>query len=562
MSYDNGAVKCEKATVSDDNHETWKAMSLMSKAQFMFKHCTVEPMIGCYIVSSVLASLATQNLNLQKACRVNLRLNDTICYALENRDTASYAKEEVMIQELVADMIIWKTFVQSSIPSVLIIFIGTWSDRNHKRKPCMLMPIVGEFVTSIGLLACTYYFYELPMEIAGLVESIPPAMTGGWMTMFMAVFSYVGDVTTVKMRTLRIGVVNVFCSVGVPIGTALSGILYREIGFYGVYAIATVLYVFSFVYGMVFIKEEHPDVKTETKQPPLDTSCVYLVKDFFSLSHIKEAVHVAFKEGKHNRRLRIISLMVVVMVVMGPLHGEMSVMYLFTRVRFNWDEVDYSLFSTYSMITNLIGTMFSVGVFSHMLQIDDALIGFMSCMSKILAGFVYAFATTDFVFYLGPLVDIVNGTSFIAMRSIISKLVPPDELGKVNSLYGVCEAMVPLIYGPMYSAVYKATLKTVPGAFFLLGGALTAPAALIFLWMYSEHVKERKANEAAAKEEEKKTGVLQKKNSLDFRLASHDFDLKTILDRRTQSHRGSAQFASFGLDNMAFQIEEEASRAK
>lgn len=28
-----------------------------------------------------------------------------------------------------------------------------------------------------------------------------------------------------------------------------------------------------------------------------------------------------------------------------------------------------------------------------------------------------------------PLVDIVNGTSFIAMRSIISKLVPPDELG-------------------------------------------------------------------------------------------------------------------------------------
>lgn len=122
--------------------------------------------------------------------------------------------------------------------------------------------------------------------------------------------------------------------------------------------------------------------------------------------------------------------------------GEMSVMYLFTRVRFNWNEVNYSMFSTYSMITNLVGssnvtlslllryllycrnrlntiivivyslqivntlspgtgTMFSVGVFSHMLQIDDALIGVMSCVSKILAGFVYAFATTDFVFYLG-----------------------------------------------------------------------------------------------------------------------------------------------------------------
>jgi hypothetical protein len=45
--------------------------------------------------------------------------------------------------------------------------------------------------------------------------------------------------------------------------------------------------------------------------------------------------------------------------------------------------------------------MFSVGVFSHLLQIDDALIGVISCMSKILAGFVYAFAATPFVFYLG-----------------------------------------------------------------------------------------------------------------------------------------------------------------
>lgn len=130
----------------------------------------------------------------------------------------------------------------------------------------------------------------------------------------------------VKMRTLRIGIVNVFCSVGVPIGTALSGVLFRELGFYGVYIIATVLYIFAFVYGMVFIKENKPETSSGAaeckKEPPSDnTSCVDFLKDFFSLSHIKEAVRVTFKEGQHNRRLRIISLMVVVIVVMGPLHG-------------------------------------------------------------------------------------------------------------------------------------------------------------------------------------------------------------------------------------------------
>lgn len=124
------------------------------------------------------------------------------------------------------------------------------------------------------------------------------------------------------MRTLRIGIVNVFCSVGVPIGTALSGVLFRELGFYGVYTIATVLYIFGFVYGMVFIKETKPEMRIESKEPSKDTSsCLDFIKDFFSLSHIKEAVRVTFKEGQHNRRLRIVSLMVVVIVVMGPLHG-------------------------------------------------------------------------------------------------------------------------------------------------------------------------------------------------------------------------------------------------
>lgn len=74
--------------------------------------------------------------------------------------------------------------------------------------------------------------------------------------------------------------------------------------------------------------------------------------------------------------------------------------------------------------------------------------------------------------------------------------------------------------------------------------------------MYNEHRKERREKEAMMKDEEKKPGVLNKKNSLDFRLTSHDFDLKTILDRRTQTHRGSGQFSSLGLDNIAFQMEE------
>ena len=33
----------------------------------------------------------------------------------------------------------------------------------------------------------------------------------------------------------------------------------------------------------------------------------------------------------------------------------MSVFYLFTRYRFNWSEVEFSVFSTYAMVAGLIG---------------------------------------------------------------------------------------------------------------------------------------------------------------------------------------------------------------
>lgn len=73
------------------------------------------------------------------------------------------------------------------------------------------------------------------------------------------------------------------------------------------------------------------------------------------------------------------------------------------------------------------------------------------------------------------------------MRSIASKLVASDELGKINSLFGVADALTSLIYASMYASVYQATIGTLPGAFFLVGGALTFPAVIIFLWMYKMH---------------------------------------------------------------------------
>lgn len=54
---------------------------------------SVEPMLLLYVAPSVLASLAMQNLNLEKACRVNLAFNSTVCDALTRRDIGPYKQQ-------------------------------------------------------------------------------------------------------------------------------------------------------------------------------------------------------------------------------------------------------------------------------------------------------------------------------------------------------------------------------------------------------------------------------------------------------------------------------------
>ncbi|CAB3250819.1 unnamed protein product [Arctia plantaginis] len=476
--------KMEKETEKVDE-ENWDTLSYFQKLKRVISLITVEPILACYVMPSVLSILATQNLYLEKACRVNLQFDQHVCDALTRRETANYTAEEEAVQTLVASVTGWKTVLQSFLPCGILIFLGGYSDKIGQRKFCMLLPIIGELLTSLGLIVNTYFFYELPVEVAAVTEAIFPALTGGWFTMFMGVFSYIADITTEEQRTLRIGIVNLFHSVGVPVGAALSGILVRKIGLYGVFCVSSTLYVVSFIYGFFRIKEvkkSDPSVK-----PP--TNCCEWLRTFFDVRYVKETLMVAFKRGPNNRRLRVIMLVAVMCVIIGPIYGEMSVLYLFTRYRFNWDEVDYSMFCTYAMGTALIGTLFSVGVFSHLLKFDDAIIGVISCTSKILSGFMYAFSTKTWHIYIAPLIEIFNGTSFIAMRSMVSKLVDRDELGKVNSFFGVAEAMMPLIYAPMYTTLYTKTLKTFPGAFFILGGGLTLPAVVIFFWLWLANKK-------------------------------------------------------------------------
>lgn len=159
------------------NEKQFKEMTLSEKIRHIYNHITLEPMVACFVLPSMLLMLGVQNLNLEKACRVNLGYNQTVCDALRIRDTLNYDAEEVEIQKLVAQMTGWKQAINSAVPCLLILFFGSWSDRHGKRKPCILIPLCGQILMAFSLCLCVY-FDRTPIELAIFVEVFFPCITG------------------------------------------------------------------------------------------------------------------------------------------------------------------------------------------------------------------------------------------------------------------------------------------------------------------------------------------------------------------------------------------------
>ncbi|XP_053603004.1 proton-coupled folate transporter-like [Plodia interpunctella] len=517
-------LKTSKTQTIELKEKTWK-----EKIQYVKENITLEPVLTCYVIPGTISRLATQNLNLDKACRVNKNFGEEVCNALLARQGNKYINEELEVQELIAAMESWKNVLLTAIPSFLILFLGAWSDRTKKRKLCILLPIFGELLACVSNILNAYFFYELPVEVTMFFEALFPAITGSWAATYMGAFSYISDISSEESRTFRVGVANLCLTAGGPIGAALSGILLEKIGYYGVFSISSVLYGCSIAYGYFYITD--PEGNNEKDSVQNEPKGVWnSLKTFFDLQHVKNTLEVAFKKGPNHRRTKSILVLLSIGFIYGPTYGEFTMRYLFTRYRFNWDAVMYSLFSTCHILTHALGALISISVFSRRLKWHDSVLGLISTTSKIIGGVCTGFARNSMEMYIAVIIESFNATSFTALRSISSKLVTKDELGKMTSLFNLMEILTSMVFGPIYSSVYKWTVKTDASVMYYMSTVLTIPPILIFVWFFMEHRSTvRKEKSGKAEESQKELEKLEKnsasENKDEFFFSSIEIDL-------------------------------------
>ncbi|KAM3961959.1 lysosomal proton-coupled steroid conjugate and bile acid symporter SLC46A3-like [Aphomia sociella] len=504
----------DKPLNKDGTVVTLKKKTFGEKLTYVKNNITVEPVLAGLIIPSVISRFAMGNLNLDKACRVNLAFGDEVCDALIKKSSDNYSSYEKEVQKLISSIDIWKSVIHTALPCIIIMFLGSWSDRTGKRKLCILLPIFGEALTSVNNIINVYYFYEIPVEITVFLETFFPAVTGGWVTMFLGVFSYISDITSEESRTFRVGLVNLCMTAGLPIGIFLGGILIQIMGYYAIFTMTTIMFLLVLAYGTFRLmepddflhKKGFPKVIRESSTPQLS---------FFNVSHVSETIAVAYKRRPSNRRVKVILTLFTVFILFGPSMSEHSIFYLFARNQLNWDMVKYAMYTSYSIVLHSVGAMFSITVLCKRLQVDDSMLCLISIASKFVGSIWTAFARSDIELYLVPLVEFLGGTTFTSLRSIITKLVDKHEIAKVNSLFSLTETLATLLFNPFYSWMYMRTLYVFPGTVFIVSAFLIIPAFIILVFFYVQHrIEVRSMRKEALAAEEKKDAEIKFSNAI------------------------------------------------
>lgn len=222
-----------------------KKQTCLQRLASIKKNITVEPTAFLMLTASILSGMATQNLGLQKACKVNLNISESICDSLNSVENSAY---ELQVQRYVSVYISSKTIITSSLPVIYLVFGGGWMDLTGRRKILLMLPVIGEIFQNISNILNVTFFYQLRVEYLYFLDAFFGAAAGGWSLLYLAIFSYIADITTNENRTHRLGIVSFCTYVGMPIGLALSGVILSNFGYYAIYGIALTMHLLNLLY--------------------------------------------------------------------------------------------------------------------------------------------------------------------------------------------------------------------------------------------------------------------------------------------------------------------------
>ena len=206
--------------------------------------------------------------------------------------------------------------------------------------------------------------------------------------------------------------------------------------------------------------------------------------EFFDPQHAIYCIRSFFKKREFGLRQIIILFMLMHFLMHGITQGESQNLFLYGRVKLNWDVGYYVYHNVFTISMGLLGTSLAIGVLSKMFQIADIILIILSTILSIICRGVYIIAKSIEVFFIGTGIDFMYSVKFLGARSIISKIVPAEDLSTMFAIMGLFEALAGFVFPYVYPTFYQFLLKSQEhdiSEMFALSGIIFVAALLIYM---------------------------------------------------------------------------------
>lgn len=408
---------------------------------------SVEPTIFLFMMAYMITSVIEHSFYVFQACTIDHGFKAEECYNI-----SANTELNLLVQPTVNSFNQWNGIAKHVAPSILAMFIGAYSDKRG-RKVIILMGLFGKLFYSLMLVFVSVA--GLPLKYKIYLATIPSSFTGSDLAIFTGCFSYVSDITSPTVRTLRIGLVHITYMLTLPLGPAIGRYIWSllpEGSYTLMFSINAALVFISIVYTILRL-----DWYTASSQSLVHNTNP--IREFFNWSNITDTLNTLVSKRFPGDRLKLWLAMMAMVFYVIP-REESSVMYLYTTNVFRWGVHDYSHYMTFTRGLSAVTLVVLMPILTKWFQWRDSLIAMIGALSFAAGHVVFVHATTSKYMFIGSAVGVLGACVSPVLRSITTKIVDSNEIGSACALLNVMENLIGIVAAIVYSQAYKSLLGT------------------------------------------------------------------------------------------------------
>lgn len=432
--------------------------------------CTLELVFFLYKVGESLLDATIRPYIIQATCmNVVPDSNLTVC-----GDIGYYPAVEDLVQPAAAFYIMLHRITLYAPAIVLGLFFGAWSDKYGRKIP-MVFPSMG------SVIGVVFYIGSMMERQWNVLLIIAGGMFQGALgkssVVTMAVHSYAADITEKEQRTKKMGKILSMNFFGLFAGSLLSGILADLVGMEVMFCVVSLFHATA-ILTIVFLLAETVQYKKDTPKKTFECS------SFFNLANVKDSLMVVFRKREDGARSIVITIFLISILQITCKTGEMDTTVLFVQHRpLSWSKSGYGFLLSIDYAVMGVCLFFILPLLSNVLKISDTTIIIMAIFCKVARLLWAAFLNKTWMVYVSIGLGAMGGLMISALRSLLSKTVDEHEIGKTFSLLGCGETASKLLGTAIFTNIYGATAKIMPGMVYLIEAAVFFITLLMTIWV-------------------------------------------------------------------------------